>query len=93
MDKLYIVFALLPEEPYIVYYCGNNEGANKPMFHDAAGLVKQMSLEEAEEVFKHVGVKDKSITFCLMEWTKFMNVYQFTGTSKEDFVKASIKTK
>lgn len=89
MNKLYIVIALLPKEPHIIYYCGTHG----ILFSEAAGMVKRMPLKEAEEVFSHVGAKDKKIKFSLMEWETFTNVYQFTATSLNSFVESSIKTK
>ena len=89
--KIYIVIMLIPSEPYLIYYCGMKN--KQPLLHDAVGLCKQMPLDEAEIVFNAINPSNKKINICLIEWVKFVEIYQFIGSTKENFIKNSLKSK
>ena len=82
---------LIPDEPYLIYYCGIKD--KQPLLHDAAGLVKQMSLEEAEKIFNAINPSSKEANICLIEWAKFAEIYQIIGPTKEILIKNSLKSK
>ena len=82
---------LIPDEPYLIYYCGIKD--KQPLLHDAAGLCKQMPLEEAEKIFNAINPSNKEVNICLIEWTKFVEIYQCTGPTKENFIENSLKSK
>ena len=82
---------LIPEEPYLVYYCGMRN--KQPCFHEASGLVKQMPLEEATKVYDAINPSSKEVNVCLIEWGKFAEVYQLIGVAKHTLMDNSLKSK
>lgn len=74
MNKTYVILAVSYKEPKELYYCGKNN-AGGPIFHHALEMVKQMPLQEAEEIFNDIpDVLDKSTVFCLIEWETFLKL-------------------
>jgi hypothetical protein len=90
MEK-YIIIMLIPEVPDLIYYCGMQDG--HPIMHEAAALVKQMTLKEAEETFKKFNPSKKDVIFCLIKWTKFVDIYGNIDFTKETLIKESVKIK
>ena len=82
---------LIPDEPYLLYYCGMHK--NEPTMYEIVGLVKQLSLEDAESIFNSINPINEEITLCLIEWSKFAAIYQTTELTKEALIENSFKSK
>ena len=87
----YIVIMLIPDEPYLLYYCGMYK--NEPTMYDIVGLVKQLPLEDAESIFNSINPINEEVTMCLIEWSKFAAIYQTTELTKEALIENSFKSK